>query len=246
VLASGLQVAASFLKPGQRLLSARGRSAETKELTVPEGVTPFAFKLAVLVDDKTASAAEITAGALQDHGRARLFGRRTYGKGLVQSVYPLKEGNGLALTTAFYYTPNGRSIQRPLRGVALSAATSGNVAGGIEPDEQVLPEAPTRFRAALEMSAAFPAFATEWLARHRNEVTPEFVVAPALIDEFQLWLSRRNIRPAISEWIAEQPFVRRRLRQEILNLSLGVQAGDEVELRADPVVLRAMAWLTAQ
>jgi hypothetical protein len=96
------------------------------------------------------------------------------------------------------------------------------------------------------MSAAFPAFATEWLARHRNEVTPEFVVAPALIDEFQLWLSRRNIRPAISEWIAEQPFVRRRLRQEILNLSLGVQAGDEVELRADPVVLRAMAWLTAQ
>ena len=76
------------------------------------------------MDEKSASASEIFSGAMQDHDRASIIGEPTYGKGLVQRVYPLSSGSGLALTTAFYYTPSGRSIQKPLRGVELSAAST--------------------------------------------------------------------------------------------------------------------------
>ena len=73
----------------------------------------------VLVNRGTASAAEIVAGAIQDHDRGLIVGETTFGKGLVQTVYPLSENTGLALTTAKYYTPSGRLIQRDYNGVSL-------------------------------------------------------------------------------------------------------------------------------
>ncbi len=73
----------------------------------------------VLVNRGTASAAEIVAGAIQDHDRGLIAGETTFGKGLVQTVYPLAENTGLALTTAKYYTPSGRLIQRDYSNVSL-------------------------------------------------------------------------------------------------------------------------------
>jgi carboxyl-terminal processing protease len=75
--------------------------------------------LVILIDGDTASASEIVASALQDRRRALLVGEESFGKGLVQTIYSLRAGTGLTLTTAKYYTPNGRSIQRPYNGVDL-------------------------------------------------------------------------------------------------------------------------------
>lgn len=257
VLTAGLETAALFLKPKQRILTARGRNAQTQQIDVPEDATPYSFKLAVLVNAKTGSAAEIVAGAIQDHDRGVILGEPTFGKGLVQRIFPLSDFTGLALTTAFYYTPSGRSIQKPLRDVELSQATAAQTrpeyktgagrivrgGGGIEPDHIVYPEPPTRFRAILEATGSFANFATEWLATHKNEAGKKFDASPALMDEFQLFLSRRNIRPGLAEWSAERQWMRNRLRQEILNQSLGVAAGDEVEVEIDPVVRRARSLL---
>jgi carboxyl-terminal processing protease len=69
--------------------------------------------VAALINGKSASASEIVAGALQDHDRGVIVGEQSFGKGLVQSVFPLADSTGLALTTALYYTPSGRSIQKP-------------------------------------------------------------------------------------------------------------------------------------
>jgi len=120
---AGLETASLFLPPGSRLLSIRGRSSDAENVDVPAAAQPYSFKLAVLVNDHTASAAEIVAGALQDNDRATLIGTPTFGKGLVQHVFPLSEETGLALTTAFYYAPSGRSLQKPLHGGELDAAT---------------------------------------------------------------------------------------------------------------------------
>src|SRR5205807_1521143 len=77
------------------------------------------YPLVVLINRGTASAAEIVAGAIQDHDRGLILGETSFGKGLVQSVFPLSNKTGLALTTGRYYTPSGRLIQRNYNGVSL-------------------------------------------------------------------------------------------------------------------------------
>ena len=254
VVTAGLETAALFLKPGTRLFSARGRSTESENVDVPKGMTPYDFKLAVIVNRKTASAAEIVAGALQDNDRATIYGEPTYGKGLVQRVYPLRDSTGLALTTAFYYTPSGRSLQKTLYGSELEARTRSMVrpefktaagrmvrgGGGIEPDVAVGPEMPDTFGLFLETSGLYPAFATEWLTRHRSEVKRDMEITPAILDDFQHFLSERRVTPTVSEWTAERVRMSGRMKQEILNQSLGVEAGDEIEVRRDPAVRRAL------
>ena len=94
--------------------------------------------LVVLVDRRSASAAEVLAGALQDHQRALIVGERTFGKGSVQSVLPLRGGGGIKLTTALYYTPSGRSIQAegivPDIEIALNESPGDTPNGGREAD----------------------------------------------------------------------------------------------------------------
>jgi carboxyl-terminal processing protease len=253
VLSSALETAAMFLPPGTRLITGRGRGKGTQEIDVPAGGTPYEFRLAVLLDAKSASGSEIVAGAIQDNDRGTVLGETSFGKGLVQSVYPLSDATGLALTTAFYYTPSGRSIQRPLRDTGLHLAAGGarpeyktkggrtvRGGGGIEPDEIVGPEMVTRFQAVLEASASFHTFATEWLRANRAAAKPGMEVTPQMIDEFQVFLSQRSIRPNLSEWFAERPYIASRLKQEILNLAVNVAAGDEVEAQRDPAILRAI------
>ena len=82
--------------------------------------------MGVLIYHNSASAAEIVTGALQDHDRALVMGEPSFGKGLVQTVYPLSEHTGLVLTTAHYYTPSGRLIQRPYENVSLYDYYYGN------------------------------------------------------------------------------------------------------------------------
>ena len=108
-------ISGSFLPPGSLVTSTQGRQPEkTKKLFAPKGVTPVSWPMAVLVDGGTASAAEILAGALQDLDRALVVGTSTYGRGTVQSVFPLRSGAGaIRLTTGLYHTPSGRSLQRP-------------------------------------------------------------------------------------------------------------------------------------
>jgi len=111
VLESAVGVADSFLDSGM-IVRADGRTSEARfEMDATEGDLLAGAPVVVLVDRGSASGAEIVAGALRDHGRATLMGERTYGKGSVQTVMPLSNGEALKLTTSRYYTPSGRSIQ---------------------------------------------------------------------------------------------------------------------------------------
>jgi carboxyl-terminal processing protease len=184
VVTAALETASLFLQPGQTVFTIRGRNVPEKVEKVPDSAQPYPCKLVVLLNEKTASASEIVSGALQDHDRATIVGEVSYGKGLVQSVYPLSEGAGLALTTALYYTPSGRSIQKPLdvTRFELGATTAHPNAksdfhtdkgrtvtggGGIRPDFVVRPEPLTRLHVALMASASFTGFATQYLRQHK-------------------------------------------------------------------------------
>ncbi|MBM3774715.1 MAG: PDZ domain-containing protein [Acidobacteria bacterium] len=239
LLPAALETASLFLKPGQTVLKVRGRAVAEREEKAPENFHPYSFPLAVLINGRSASASEIVAGALQDHGRAAIVGEPSFGKGLVESVYPLSAGAGLALTTAFYYTPSGRSIQRPLdRAQFALAAKVTAERGGILPGHVAYPEPVSRLRAVLEASGSFPEFAAEYLRTHK--AGPDFEVTPEVLDDFQLFLSERRIRPGVGEWSSERDFMRNRLKTEIFNQALGVEKGDEIEAERDPQVRKAL------
>lgn len=254
VVDSALDISAFLLPPGAVILSAKGRAQPPVEERVPAAARPYKFPIAVLINAKTASAAEIVAGSLRDHKRAVLLGERSYGKGLVQQVFPLSMGAGLALTTSYYYTPSGASIQRPLKNSQVkdqldpspltAAGSSLRGEGGITPDEIVLPPAANQFRYVLEGTGSFSSFATEYLRSH-PKLTETFEVNGIVLDEFQFFLSQRNIRPSLAMWTANSDYVRLRLKTEILNQGLGVEFGEKVETELDPPIQRALEVLTS-
>jgi carboxyl-terminal processing protease len=258
LVTAAVETASLFLPPASTIVTVRGRKVAEHTEKVSERARPYGFKLAMLLNEKTASASEIVAGALQDHDRATVLGVPSYGKGLVQSVFPLSEGTGLALTTALYYTPSGRSIQKPLDAtqfeLAGATAHTGGArqyrtdkgravtgGGGIQPDFVVYPPELSRLRQVLEASASFPNYATEYLSQHK--VTDEFEVTPQLLDRFKAYLSERDIQPGVAEWSAEREYVENRLKTEIFNQALGVEKGDEVEAQRDPVIRKALETL---
>jgi len=252
VVQSALEAASYFLKPGQRILSVKGRSVEGQNVDTPNTAAPYSFTVAVLVNAKTASAAEIVSGALQDHDRATIIGQPTFGKGLVQNVFPLSGNTALALTTAFYYTPSGRSIQKALPSGQLEIekqseqfrTDAGRVVtggGGIQPDVLIAPEGLTQLRAALDASGVITSFATEFILKHK--ITEAFEVTPATLEEFQVYAGEHSIQPPVGEWVREREWVQNRLKQEIFNQALGVAKGDEVEAQRDPAIRAALAQI---
>lgn len=171
LLKQAIQVAEMFLPKGVEIVSVRGREGRyPSQVYRSENQSPETMPLVVLINGETASASEIVAAAMQDRQRARLVGEESFGKGLVQTVYPLRWGTGLTLTTAKYYTPNGRSIQRPYDNVGFydyfyagrgksppakrnstprPAARNGKYSGGIKPDVIVkIPDSDIRLRDA--------------------------------------------------------------------------------------------------
>jgi carboxyl-terminal processing protease len=136
LLDQAVSVASTFMTRGE-IVSTRGRTAEeTQRFTARGGDLTKGKPLVVLINGGSASASEIVAGALHDHKRATLIGTRSFGKGSVQTIIPLGSGNGaLALTTARYYTPSGRSIQ----------------AQGVVPDLEVLQVVPDELKSRAEL-----------------------------------------------------------------------------------------------
>ncbi|HEY8174535.1 MAG TPA: S41 family peptidase [Gemmatimonadaceae bacterium] len=130
LLEQGIAVADLFLNTGQTIASTRGRTPDTDHEFDDEAPQRWpGMPIVALVDSGTASAAEIVAGALQDNRRAVVIGSRTYGKGSAQSIFPVTGGRALKLTTARWFTPDGKTIERD------------STTGGIEPDISVKREA---------------------------------------------------------------------------------------------------------
>jgi carboxyl-terminal processing protease len=244
------EIASLFLAPKQLIFTIRGRNKEEQQVRVPDTAAPYTFPMTVLVDGRTASAAEILSGALQDHDRATILGEPTYGKGLVQNVLPLSHNTGVALTVAFYYTPSGRSIQKPLASGSLDvsvAATPGvfhtesgrevRGGGGIQPDVPAFRAPESRLLQVLEATGAVTTFAGEYVQSH--EIDARFEVTAAMLDQLQIYLSARNIRPGVGDWLRDRDAIQSKLKQEIFNLKFGVEKGDQIEMQRDPVVQAA-------
>ena len=139
-LDQAIHVAEVFLRNGQVILTQKGRNGYRDNTYESRNNAPDMTPLVILINDSTASASEIVAGAMQDHDRALIVGQTSFGKGLVQSIIPLEYGAGLTLTSAKYYTPSGRLIQRDYsNGGFYDYYTHG---GGVARDPKAAPVKP--------------------------------------------------------------------------------------------------------
>jgi len=204
LLSEGVGVADKFLRKGAVIVSHHGRASAERVYKASHGNGGKEYPLVVLVNRGTASAAEIVSGAIQDHDRGLIVGETTFGKGLVQTVYPLAENTGLALTTAKYYTPSGRLIQREYTGVSLydyyynrdkeentpgrevKLTDSGRQVfggGGISPDIKIASPKSNHFQDTMLQHYAFFNFAKHYtLSRH---IAKTFEVDDSVMQEFQ-------------------------------------------------------------
>jgi carboxyl-terminal processing protease len=256
VVDAAIAVAGLFLKPDTLVMTARGRSSAERAYRTTPASKQFDLPMILLVNGDTASAAEVLVAALQDHDRAVIAGEPTYGKGVVQSVTPLSEDTGLALTTAQYFTPSGRSLQRPLPGTALAApgreldpaANSSHFStdagrplapgGGITPDVEIPSRKLDPWLAFLNQTGTFTNFASEYLALHgraNRSLEPD----AAMLEDFKEFLGRGGVRTPEEYWDKDQDYLRLRIKAELLNLVSGLSTGEEVETKGDPQVQKA-------
>ncbi|MBI4459975.1 MAG: PDZ domain-containing protein [Acidobacteria bacterium] len=249
-LEAAVAVAGLFLPKGAEIVRLEGRAVPERTYRVETEPLFLNLRLSVILNGKTASAAEIIAAALQEHDRAWLVGQRSFGKGVAESVLPLSEGTALVLTTARHFTPQGRSVQRPLPGTALAGilqeartvySKRGRVLrqeGGIEPDQAVEAWPLDAWMTALEQSTAFINFGQWYLDRH-GRINQNFAANEAVVEEFRRFLKDAGAQIPESSWEKHQLFLKTRIQVELFNLAFGMERGDEVEARADPQIQAA-------
>lgn len=266
LLNEAVSVSDMFLEKNQLIVAHRGRSSQERRYYAIRGNRGVQVPLVVLVNGGSASASEIVTGAIQDHDRGLVVGEQTFGKGLVQTVSPLSENTGLALTTARYYTPSGRLIQRDYKDVSLYdylynhkdpqptevKLTDGGRqvygGGGITPDVVVSEPKPNDFQQLLlRRDIFFPypeqpgvgSFTTYFLGT-RPEITKNFAVSDTTLALFRRYLDKEKISYTDSDIEQNLDWVKREIKKEAFISVFGLPAGFEVELEDDPQVVRAI------
>jgi carboxyl-terminal processing protease len=264
LLNEGVGVADKFLRKGQLIVSHHGRSSPEKRYTAAHGNGGKEFPLVVLVNRGTASAAEIVAGAIQDHDRGLIVGETTFGKGLVQTVYPLSENTGLALTTAKYYTPSMRLIQRDYSNVSLydyyfnreseenehnasrevKLTDSGRTVyggGGITPDVKITAVKSNHFQDSLLQHYAFFNFAKHYAVTHKPG--KNFEVDDVVLQDFRKFMDDEKIAYTEAELLENNAWVRSSIKSEIFVDVFGQEEGLKVRAETDPQVTKALDLL---
>ena len=262
LLNTAVEVADHFLPKSAVVVSQHGRSSPQRVYPAYNGNHGRDYPMVVLVDRMSASAAEIVSGALQDHDRALILGEVTFGKGLVQTVFPMPDRTALALTTAHFYTPSGRLIQRDYSKESyfdyynvrnenqkntqdVKTTDSGRTVyggGGITPDETFKPEAMDRLQSQLYRNGLF-SFARSYFAGHSSHVSAGWMPDEQVLDDLHDYLLKNNYKFTLKEWAMDQEWIKRYLTREMYVWAFSKDESDRVFAKMDPEVEQAVEAL---
>jgi carboxyl-terminal processing protease len=260
VLDAAIGICRQLLGPDQLIVSQKGREGRSENQTrTSKGSQLDPFPLVILINRGTASASEIVTGAVQDHDRGLVVGQTSWGKGLVQSVLTINRSRGLTLTTARYYTPSGRNIQRDYshglddyynpdddkdskpQGPAFKTDLGRTVygGGGINPDYALPALRLNEFMVDLRFRhQAFFRFAV-----HEKEhfgVRPGQHADDAVMQRFHTWIQDQKLTVADKDWEANLGPMQEQLSIEMQNVAFGIEAGFKIQCEKDPAILKAL------
>ncbi len=261
LLQEAIEVCEAFLQKGQLIVETRGRTrGSNRPYSSQKLNTENLFPLVVLINPSSASASEIVAGAIQDHDRGLIVGQTSFGKGLVQSVYPLTKNAGLALTTQKWYTPSGRLIQRdysqisqfdyynhrdaatPAKKDDIKKSDIGRIVyggGGITPDYLVEENKSNEFQDTLVKRFAFYTFVRDFRPKNPN-IDQSFQVSDAILADFKQHIAKRGIEFTEKDFQDNKDYIKRLIRYEVFYNQFGVSEAFRVLLEGDPQVLKAI------
>jgi carboxyl-terminal processing protease len=271
LLDQAIEVADQFLPEDSTIVETRGRTRDSFQSYQASGKYPeLGVPVVVLVNEGTASAAEILSGAIQDHDRGLVVGAPSWGKGLVQTVYNLSYGAGLALTTAKYYTPSGRLIQRDYTSYfdyythadAGSPEVTGKAVdpsqifetdlgrkvyggGGITPDVVVQDDELRPFEQFLLARNAYLNFAIDYTNRNKSRIKADWRPGLELVQEFRDWVVKEKIATAqeIDEALQKdeiRDYSQLQIRAEVMNSLFGQEARHRVLTEGDKQLQAAL------
>src|ERR1700716_754699 len=265
LLNEAVAVGDMFLDKNQLIVSHHGRTSPERRYFALRGNQGVTVPLVILVNNNSASATEIVSGAVQDHDRGLIVGETTFGKGLVQTVTPLSENTGLALTTARYYTPSGRLIQRDYKSISLyeyhyerkvpthpteiKLTDSGRQVtggGGITPDIIVSVPKLNKFQQLLYRDDVFFPYEagvggfTRFYLGTRPTITKNFEVDDTVLRDLRAYMSKRNVHYTEPEISENLDWIKRKIKQEVFLSAYGQAEGTKVQLESDPQVQKAV------
>jgi carboxyl-terminal processing protease len=263
LLNEGVEVAGHFLRRGEVVVSHRGRSTPEKPYYARRATGGKDYPVVVVVNRYSASAAEIVAGALQDHDRGWIFGENTFGKGLVQTVYPLSENTGLALTTAHYYTPSGRLIQRDYNNISfldyyyhrnleqknmqdVKMTDSGRTVyggGGISPDEKYEIPKLNGFQTNVLRKFAFFNFSAKYFGQNGVKLPKGWSPDQAVLDEFRKHLQAEKVEFTEAEFQENLDWIKQQLKREMYITAFGPEESQRVGIEGDAMIAKAVESL---
>jgi carboxyl-terminal processing protease len=264
LLNEAVAVSDMFLDKNQLIVSHHGRSSPERRYYAVRGNRGVTMPLVVIVNGGSASASEIVTGSIQDHDRGLVVGEQSFGKGLVQTVSGLSENTGLALTTARYYTPSGRLIQRDYKDISLydylynhknpaptevKLTDSGRQVtggGGITPDVVVTPSKLNPFQESLLRHEVFFPYQsgvggfTTYFLGSKPDIGKDFVPNDAVMKSFRAYLDREKV-PYTEDDIAQNlSWIKREIRKEAFISVFGLTEGYKVDLEDDMQLQKAI------
>jgi carboxyl-terminal processing protease len=264
LLNQAVGMADMFLDKNEIVVSHRGRASQERRYYAVRGNQGIEVPVIVLINGQSASASEIVSGAIQDHDRGLIVGETSFGKGLVQTQFPLSEDTALLLTTARYYTPSGRLIQRDYKNISLydyhynpqpptkpevKLTDSGRQVfggGGITPDDAVATPKPDDFQQMLYRRGVFYSQQqgvgdfTRFYLGEKPDVTKDFVVNDDVIAQFRKYLDQQKIKYTDDNIQANLVWLKWQIKREVFTSYFGLTDGYKVELQDDPQLEKAV------